>query len=76
MEVSRHHADHEPWISIENDLAADDRGVTSKLRLPDPVAEDYWAGGALALFARVEEASHHRVDADDREKIGSDDAAF
>src|SRR4029079_11427082 len=71
-EAPRHHADDREWLTVETNVAANDRAVAAERTLPQRVTEDRAMFAADLAFAVAEDAAELRRDAEQPEKRRGD----
>src|SRR5439155_22316178 len=69
-ELGRHDTDHRVRLVVEQKLSAEHAWIAAKLRLPEAVAQERRAGGALAIVAVDEETADERLHAKCRKEVG------
>src|SRR5688572_27427820 len=72
-ERSRHDADDFVWNTVEDDRAADARGIAPEARLPEAVTEQGDTAAASRTFSRAERAAERRRDTKGLEESRRDD---
>src|ERR1035437_8863693 len=71
IEAGRHHAGNQGVLVVQADVLADDGGVGGEAAAPQAVAEHDLALAAGLVFALLESAAQHRLDAERGEEGGA-----